>query len=297
MNFLKLTFLLALMSCAVEKPQESTPIDYRNLSDEFKTYWFSGTAELTSYKLEQARYGEIHSGTAMLIYVTEDFSKIEYTKADRKTAEDVPVLKLNATKKFVTGIYPYSMMRSVFQPLQDKDHALKVSMSSQEWCGHSYMQLLNKSDYKVDIHSYFGGEADQKLFLKKVPLEDELWTLLRINPAELPRGEIELIPSFFYLRLRHAEAKPYNAVVSLSEAEGESVYEINYPELSRNVKIYFETAFPYQINAWEESGLEGVGENATILTTKASKMKSIRTTYWNKNHNKDKVLREELGLD
>ena len=43
------------------------------LSQEFKDYWYSGEAELTRYELEQARYGEIHRGDAVLIFVTEDF--------------------------------------------------------------------------------------------------------------------------------------------------------------------------------------------------------------------------------
>ncbi len=36
-----------------------------------------------------------------------------------KSWEDrVPVLKLNFSKKFNTGIYPYSMMSSVFMPIK-----------------------------------------------------------------------------------------------------------------------------------------------------------------------------------
>ncbi len=296
MSQLYVFILLFILSCSTE-PIQDGKVEYRNLSNDFKTYWFNGEAELTSYKLEQARYGEIHTGTAMLIYVTEDFSKIEYTKADRKTANDVPVFKLNATKKFVTGIYPYSMMRSIFQPLQDKGHALKVSMSSQEWCGHSYMQILNKQAYELDSHSYFGGEADQKRQLKKAALEDELWTLLRINPEELPVGNIELIPSFFYLRLRHAEISAYQANTRLTKLENEFVYEVNYPSLKRTLTIRFENIFPYQVLAWEEESVSGFGDNTTTLKTKATKMKSLRTTYWNKNHNNDRALRVELGLD
>ena len=31
-------------------------------SEAFNKYWYAGNAELTSFELEQARYGEIHKG-------------------------------------------------------------------------------------------------------------------------------------------------------------------------------------------------------------------------------------------
>ena len=55
-------------------------------SPEFKSYWNSGRAEITSYKLEQARYGELHSGYSVLVFVTEDFSKKKQVKLDRPAA-------------------------------------------------------------------------------------------------------------------------------------------------------------------------------------------------------------------
>ena len=52
-------------------------IPTRNLSQEFKKYWFSGKAEITSYQLSQLRYGELREGTAVTIFVTEDFLQKE----------------------------------------------------------------------------------------------------------------------------------------------------------------------------------------------------------------------------
>lgn len=43
------------------------------LSKEFKSYWYNNEAEITSYKLDQARYGEMRSGTAVLIYAPNPF--------------------------------------------------------------------------------------------------------------------------------------------------------------------------------------------------------------------------------
>ncbi|MEK6223912.1 MAG: hypothetical protein N2A97_03490, partial [Thermodesulfobacteriales bacterium] len=101
-------------------------------SEEFKAYWYDGKAEITSYKLEQARYGELHEGYAVLVFVTEDFSKSKQVKLDNPqnaNGDDVKVLKLNRIKKFDTGIYRYSMMDSVFTPIYigEYPNTLKVT--------------------------------------------------------------------------------------------------------------------------------------------------------------------------
>ena len=76
------------------------------LSQEFKQHWFDGYAEINSYTLIQSRYGEQRNGSAVLIYVTEDFLADEQVKANQKSSTTIPVLKANRTKNFLTGIYP-----------------------------------------------------------------------------------------------------------------------------------------------------------------------------------------------
>ena len=58
---------------------------------QFQQYWFSSRAELSRYSLEQARYGEIHKGDAVFIFVTETMNPYKQVKADRPGAEDIPV--------------------------------------------------------------------------------------------------------------------------------------------------------------------------------------------------------------
>jgi len=271
---------------------ENQSFTKENLSQEFKDYWYASEAEITSYKLEQARYGEIREGKAVLIYVTEDFLPNKQVKADNYSANNIPVLKLNSTKKFNTGIYPYSIMQSTFYPVSNNKHAIKVSSSMQEWCGHVYTQLNNKNDFEIMSHSYFEGEADQNLKLEKAVLENELWTQLRINPKSLPTGDINLIPSFEYLRLRHKPIKAYSAKATLTNTS----YSISYPNLNRTLTINFNPEFPYDILNWEENFKSGFGKNAKTLTTKATKLKTLKSAYWSKNKNKDEVLREVLNL-
>lgn len=263
------------------------------LSEEFKDYWYANEAEITSYTLEQARYGEIRQGSAVLVFVTEPFLEKEHVKANQSSSASRSILKLNATKNFHTGIYPYSIMQSVFYPVSNNQHALKISSSIQEWCGQNYTQLNNRSSFEVTSHSYFEGEADEDFSLNKAILENEIWTQLRIDPKSLSTGNLDIIPSFEYLRLQHIPLKAYAASAELLP----NTYTISYADLNRSLSIHFNPEFPYDIISWEETYINGYGENAHPLTTKANRIKLIKSDYWNKSRNEDFTLRESLGLN
>lgn len=270
---------------AAIKPTLTTP--------EFNKYWYNGEAEISSYQLEQARYGEIRKGKAVLIYVTEDFLPNKQVKADGQSSKNIPVLKLNATKKFNTGIYPYSIMQSTFYPVSNNEHAIKISSSIQEWCGHVYTQLNNRDQFEITSHSYFESEGDENFSLNKAILENELWTKLRINPNDLPTGTLQIIPAFEFLRLRHVQLKAYKATAILTHGN----YTITYPELNRTLRINFNQTFPFDILSWEETFKSGFGAHAKTLTTKATHLKTIKSPYWSKNKNSDDILRETLQLN
>ncbi|MBO3116545.1 septum formation inhibitor Maf [Winogradskyella sp. DF17] len=262
------------------------------LTKAFKAYWYNGEAEISSYKLEQARYGEIRNGHAVLVFVTEDFLPDTQVKADTYSDDNIPVLKLNATKNFNTGIYPYSIMQSTFYPVVNTGHALKISTSIQEWCGQVYAQLNNRKAFEIKSHSYFQGEADKSYELEKTWTENELWTKLRIDPNSLPTGNLQIIPSLEFTRLKHKRIKSYEANAQLSEG----LYSVNYPNLNRSLKINFSSEFPYEILGWEETMVSGYGANSEVLTTKATKLKTMKSAYWTKNKNKNLVLRDSLQL-
>lgn len=282
----------ALETIALPIPKTETLEPKTQLSQEFKDYWYTSEAEITSYKLEQARYGEMRNGTAVLIFVTEDFLPEKQVKADNYSNSNIPVLKLNATKNFNTGIYPYSIMQSTFYPVTNNKHALKITASVQEWCGQVYAQLNNRDNFKILSHSYFQGEADENFTLKKTWTENELWTKLRIDPKSLPVGNISIIPSLEYTRLKHKPTKAYDANANRENG----TYIITYPELNRTLKINYNPNFPFDILGWEESVASGYGNSAKVLTTKATKLKILKTDYWTKNNNTDDSLRETLKL-
>ena len=277
---------------AISVPETEVLAPKEILSKEFNDYWYSGEAEITSYKLEQVRYGELRDGKAVLVFVTEDFLPEVQVKADNYSDKNTPVLKLNATKNFNTGIYPYSIMQSTFYPVANNQHAIKISASVQEWCGHAYTQLNNREAFEIMSHSYFQSEADQSFKIEKTWTENELWTKLRIDPKSLPVGELNIIPSLEYGRLSHKTIKAYNAIASLDNG----TYIVSYTELNRSLKINFNTKFPYDILGWEETTVSDYGASAQTLTTKATKLESIKSAYWRKNHNADEGLRETLKL-
>jgi len=276
---------------------------------DFNDYWYQGLAELNRYELNMARYGEMRQGQAVLIFVTEDFLKDKQVKHEFGDQPSQTVLKLNLTRNFNTGLYPYSLMTSVFTAIDFKQpHAMKCTTSVQEWCGHTYLQFNRKSDRKSDRwavkgHSYFQAEADQSLDLEAATLEDTLWTMIRIDPGKLPTGNLKLVPSSQYLRLRHVKPAIFEAEAALGTAPSPAdaskpvqVYHVRYSNLDRELKLFFEAQSPHRIVGWEETYESGFGPGKQKLTTTAVLTHTMMTDYWSKNSNSDSPLREELGL-
>ncbi|HPF10700.1 MAG TPA: septum formation inhibitor Maf [Flavobacteriaceae bacterium] len=270
-----------------DSPYNSDDPSSRTLSNDFKDYWFDGKAEITSYQLEQERYGELRKGHAVTIFVTEDFLPEVQVKANNASETTLPVLKLNQVKKYITGIYPYSVMTSVYTPLERNQHALKISHSMQEWCGHVYLQLNNRKEFELTSHSYFEGEADDQFSLPKSWLENELWNLVRIHPEALPTGDIKIVPSFEFCRMSHQKPALTDAFAKLMQGDSISIYTLTYPQLKRELSLYFNSKFPYEIERWEETHPNG-------LKSVATKLRTIKSAYWQENGTRYEFMRDSL---
>ena len=125
---------------------------------QFQDYWYNHGAEISRFSLQQMRYGEIHEGDAVQVFVTEKMNPETQIKANHSGEQDIAILKLNAVRKFFTGIYPYSILTSIFTPVDVQKYPLplKISSSTQEWCGHVYTQMnLDGNKYRVRMLSYF----------------------------------------------------------------------------------------------------------------------------------------------
>jgi hypothetical protein len=70
------------------------------------------------------------------------------------------------------------------------------------------------------------------------------------------------------------------------------VYSIHYPELERTLTIKINNEFPFIIESWEET----ITKKGKSFTTKAQKIKTIQTAYWNKNSALDTEERRALEL-
>lgn len=287
---------LALAACSAPDAPPDAGFDapgHASPSDTFGAYWYQGLAEITTYDLEQARYGEVHPGEAALIYVTEPFLEGPHVKADDPDADGaVTVLKLNATRTFNTGIYPYSMMTSVFAPVGGGG-ALKVTTSAQEWCGHTFTQLNRTPDgYRMRLFSYFEQEADQDRALPAVRLEDDLWVQLRLDPDALPTGELTLVPGTFFQRFSHRPLEPERAAATLTDSAGLRTFTLTYPDLDRTLAITFAAAFPHTVERWAETR-RSRGEE---LTTTATRRERRMLPYWQLNRREHAAYRDSLGL-
>jgi hypothetical protein len=297
-SFIFLSVCLLIAAC---RTTGDTPAS--SLSPTFSAYWMQGEAEITSYTLSQARYGELREGHAVMVFVTEPFSRSKGVKLNDPEAagtDRVEVLKLNMTRDFNTGIYPYTVMTSVFSPISEevRSSPLKVTSSMQEWCGQVFTQItqIQEDRYRWVTHSYFEGEEADQL-LSSTWLEDEIWSQIRMNPAYLPLGEFDMIPAAHYLRFAHIAPKAVKANAGLQHEDSLSTYTITFPELQRSVAITYRSEFPYAIESWKETYPDGFGTGGQLLVTNGIKRKRMMLDYWNYNQNQHHPLRDSLGLN
>ena len=274
-------------------------------AQDFWKHWGDGKAELNGYGLTQPRYGAARTGTAVYVFVTEDFSDSRRVKADpgQHPATDVfPVMKLNAVRDFQTGIYDYNVLISTFLRVAPRWPVAKVSFSSQEWCGHVWHQLLPRGGRVSGVfHSYFDGEADGTEDLE-LPVdgvfEDALPVLLRgWNGEYLKPGEgrtVPFLPSLLWVRLHHRPlawttakivraAKPSEVVVPAGRFAA-SVYEVQVAD-GRTLTFAVETTPPFRL-------VRQTGPEGEELVLKGS----TRLAYWRLNGPGGEKYLKELGL-
>lgn len=280
-------------------------------SEAHRAYWQGqGKAEITRYKLTQSRYGEPRQGDAMMIFVSEPFSRSRHVKLDdwqHAGSDRIDVLKLIATRNFLTGIYPYSLMLSTFTPvdLAQGPQTLKTSMTAQEWCGHTFSQLnLRDGHYEAVRYSYFESDGgDTRARLPVAILEDEIPARIRLAPGKLPTGAFNIIPGGFIARLTHAPLKVEPAAGSYFEPEAARFdpskirgYRLTFrtgTDRERVLEYFFEKAFPHAIVAWEDTCAESGGIR---LTTRGERTQVMLLDYWKHQANANRELRRQLGL-
>lgn len=279
-------------------------------SGAFWAAWGDGKAEVDTYHLVQPRYGALRDGTATLIYVTEDFSWSERVKADpgAHPAEDLrPVLKLNASRDFITGVYPYHVMTSVFTRVEPGDgmralDPLKLTFSATEWCGMVYEEWVPSAGALArTAHTYFDADTRPprtEAVPADVIYEDALPILVRGLRGDwlAPGGvtEVPSLPSFLEARFAHTEAAVRTLRVERSAPVEPRVVDGVTVEVERwttraaggpATTWFVERDGARRLVAWEVDS----GERAELVA-------SVRMPYWQLNKAGDEAQRAALRL-
>ncbi|MBK8503388.1 MAG: hypothetical protein IPL46_14930 [Saprospiraceae bacterium] len=309
MRYISLLAMLPLLLPSCDSITEkvgsarAVPIHF-NQDDEWRDHWYDGNAEVNVYETKQARYQDIHPGKTVLIFVTEDFLSDKQVKNENYSDKtSTSVLKTNLIRKFDTGVYDYSIMTSVFTPVDHKafPKTLKITTSSQDWCGQSFMQLNHEQNkYRVRQYSYFEKEGDQNFTVDDLMNEDEIFNQIRFDPDLLPTGSKNMLPGTAFSRLKHIEFKSYPVTLTKDTYTGTDftgknpeVYKIVFPDFDRTLEIIYESKFPFQILGWTDTYAALSGEKLTSISKMIS---SKRMPYWSKHNLEDSHLRAEIGL-
>jgi hypothetical protein len=274
-------------------------------AQDFWKHWGDGRAELDGYALTQPRYGAPRNGTAIYVFVTENFSDSLRVKADpgKHPKSDVyPVMKLNAIRHFQTGVYDYKVMTSTFLRVASGWPVVKVSFSSQEWCGQVWHELLPRNGRIEGVfHSYFDGEADGTEDLDLPPdgvFEDALPVVLRgwngeyLKPAE--SRTVPFLPRLMWVRLRHQPlawttatisrpAKPVPITVPAGRFQA-FVYEVQVAD-GRTLTFAVEAKKPFRL-------VRQTGPDDEELALKGA----TRLAYWKLNGRGGEKYLRRLGL-
>ncbi len=276
---------------------------------DFYEYWGDGRAELSSYRVVQSRYGEQRQGHSVLIFVTEEINRQTLVKveSDQPQRDRVYALKLNNTLKFLTGIYPYSVMTSVFSAVEGGPaepgspfEVRKVTLSAQEWCGHVFEEVQLRDDaIRGDLNSYFEREGKQQWQFKRPAnfvSEDHLPIELReIKGEYLASGKtrsVTMLPSLWQFRMQHRDRALVDATLYKGPAETIAIDAVQYTAIpwswryaGREVTMWVDTVYPRRILRWQDSD----GSEAELLA-------SVRLPYWQLHDNQHEVYREQLKL-
>lgn len=267
-------------------------------------YWYEGKAEINTYDLQQARYGELHPGQVNLVFVSEDFLTAKQVKADDYSDPAATgVLKTNIIRRFTTGIYDYSVMSSVFTPTKTDEfpHTLKVTTSMQDWCGQTFTQLnyAGGDRWNTQLRSYFETEGDVTKTESADFLEDEVFNRIRSGWEDLPVGNYRVLPSTAYLVMMHQPYAAHRATTSLGDFAGDRFdgdglksYVVDFVDLGRRLEVVFEAQEPFVVRGWTET----VRSRGKELTTVATLTHRVREPYWSQNSVSDGVMRAALGL-
>ena len=261
-NFLAICITLAVVYAFAkkatifqqDKPKLKVEVIMPNNQETNKTfidYWKNNKIEITKFDLKE---DSISVGEGFLSF------SISYVKGVNKT-DSIQVLHSDFTGKIRKENYDYSAITSAYLPLNltIRPHAMKVMNSVQESMNNSFLALSQiPKSYEIESKNTFKEKIKEHIIVERKNLEDELWAKIRMNPNDLPTGDVEMIPSFAYWQSVRKLPNIYEAKAELQNYVGTEftgkklrMYTLDYPDLKRNLSIVFEEEFPFEIVGWK----------------------------------------------
>ena len=277
----------------------------------FWKHWGDGRAEVNGYAVVQPRYGSLRPGEAVHIYVTETMRHDKRVKADSNSDDAFPVMKLNSTLDFQTGLYDYNVMTSTFVPLggeTPRGIPTKISFSMQEWCGVTHAEAQAEHAFGEPVralslsnHHYFDRRNAQDSELS-VPdngiAADALPIVVRglagtfATPGT--RRDVNMVARLYDIHTQDLGWTWHPATVVVDNATRTTIvpagsFTTFLVEIEQSGTLAYRYAVehdpPHRIIAWD--GPEGERGELTGTT---------RTAYWKHQRPDDAALRADLGL-
>lgn len=161
---------------AQAQPQDDKPRlqNDRPVSDAWKKFsqlplWEDGLSEMSYYDATCILYDKPRHYTRVHLMNRQYMHPVHHVKADKDVEGALPIFKFVIAEEVPTENYNYRFLITAFME-RPALRPIKVSASSQEWCGHTFKFLdwerrkeFAPKDWSLDVacYSYFGDEGDR----------------------------------------------------------------------------------------------------------------------------------------
>jgi hypothetical protein len=195
-------------------------------------------------------------------------------------SEPIDVIKMNYIQSVPVGVYEYNQMASIFFE-RSSGRILKYSMSSQDGCGHSYMQYTHIGEkHHFIFYSYFDDEGEIKRTITEsdpVYFYDALPLILRFRINDMSPYRVKIFPGV--IRNKFTEPIPYEVRVKKTVLNNvtfnnvfyESVYSVVVNGDGKRDTLYFNYVYPHRLIKWKKNNNDELNLD-----------KSSFTYYWEK---------------
>ncbi len=252
----------------------------RPVSDAWKTFsdlplWEDGLSEMSYYDAKCVIYDKERTYTRVHLMNRQFMNTVHYIKAAKDFPNPTPAFKFVIAEEVPTENYNYRFLLTSFFE-RPSLRPIKVSASSQEWCGHVFKQLMWErrpevadAEWSLDVtcYSYHDTEGDRWFpFPKQAHIEAHEGLFLQSRAVVAAGGEPRAMLMLKTMRSNHhPDPTPLEAIlqpagktrkikVPLGEFEAQRV-ELKWDGAETWFDI--ETSAPWRLLAFKADDVEG----------------------------------------